>query len=317
MDVRQIRDFVAVVRCSSFAAASRDLRISQPGLAYQIKQLEQELRVQLLQRHARGVSLTSAGRTFMGHAERILAAVNHTKVAMAEIANDDRREFSIGLSPSPAFTLRPLLRAGIASHLKVRFQEGYSSDLREAVARGDLDMAICHDVAPRPLKTAPLYSEPLYLIGPVSDRKTSQSDITVAEVARYPLVMGPPDHALRRGLEAAAKVRGIALTIEQGPADGCSRRSLVLRNGCYTVAAAGMYVAEIKEGFLSARRLVEPDLRQNVNMIYDPAIGAALERTLLSVLRTLVADLPEACLTEPAQPSSRKRGRSPELPAPA
>ncbi len=315
MDVRQIRDFVAVVRCSSFAAASRDLRISQPGLAYQIKQLEQELRVQLLQRHARGVSLTSAGRTFMDHAERILAAVNHTKVAMAEIANDDRREFSIGLSPSPAFMLRPLLRTGIASHLKVRLHEGYSTDLREAVARGDLDMAICHDVVPRPLKSAPLYSEPLYLIGPVSDRKMSRSDISVAEVARYPLIMGPPGHALRRSLEEAVNARGLALTIEQEPADGWLRRSLVLRNGCYTVAAAGMYVAEIKEGFLSARRLVEPDLRQDVNMIYNPAIGMALERTLLSVLRTLVADLPESYLPDPPRPSSRKRGRSTDLPA--
>jgi LysR family nitrogen assimilation transcriptional regulator len=187
--------------------------------------------------------------------------------------------------------------------------------LREAVARGDLDMAICHDVAPRPLKTARLYSEPLYLIGPVSDRKLSHSDISVVEVARYPLVMGPPDHALRRCLEEAVKTRGLALTIEQEPADGWLRRSLVLRNGCYTVAAAGMYVAEIKEGFLSARRLVEPDLRQDVNMIYDPAIGTALERTLLSVLRALVADLPEACLTEPSRPSSRKRGRATDLPA--
>ncbi len=309
MDVRQIRDFVAIVRCSSFAAASRDLRISQPGLAYQIKQLEQELRVQLLQRHARGVSLTSAGRTFMDHAERILAAVNRTKVVMAEIANDDRREFSIGLSPSPACMLRPLLRTGIASHIKVRLRDGYSPDLREAVAHGDLDMAICHDLAPAPLKTALLYSEPLYLIGPVSDRKLAHSDITVAEVTRYPLVMGPPDHALRRALEDAVAAQQLTLTVEQQPADGFLRRSLVLRNGCYTVAAAGMYMEEIQEGFLSARRLVEPELRQAVNMIYDPAIGPALERTLLSAIRTLAAGVPEACLTEPLRPSSRKRGR--------
>jgi hypothetical protein len=52
-------------------------------------------------------------------------------------------------------------------------------------------------------------------------------------------------------------------------------------------------------------------------MIYDPAIGAALEQTLLSVLRTLVADVPDACLTEPLRSPSRKRGGSTDLPVSA
>lgn len=297
MDVRQIRDFVAVVRCSSFAAASRDLRISQPGLAYQIKQLEQELRVQLLQRHARGVSLTSAGRTFMEHAERILAAVNQTKVVMAEIARDDRRLFAIGLSPSPAHVLGTLLRQpGILSQFRLRLREGFSPELRESLSRGEIDMAICPGIAPAPLQTVPLYNEPLFLIGPVIDHARSRNEIALADVVRYPLVLGPFSHQVRQCLEEAAAAKGLSLTIDQEIEAGGLRRSLVLRNGCYTVSAIGMFAEEIEGGFLCARRIVVPELMQTVNMAFSPAIGPALEQILLPAIRSLAADAPKAPL---------------------
>ena len=75
MELRQLRYFCAVAEELSFARAARRLFIAQPALSVQIRNLEDELKVQLLRRTTRSIEITHAGKTFYDEASEILARV--------------------------------------------------------------------------------------------------------------------------------------------------------------------------------------------------------------------------------------------------
>src|SRR3569833_1843400 len=76
MELRHLRYFVAVAEEGSLlTAAQRRLHTSQPSLSRQIRDLESEVGVKLLERQARGVALTAAGRVFLDHARLALLQV--------------------------------------------------------------------------------------------------------------------------------------------------------------------------------------------------------------------------------------------------
>ena len=75
MELRQLRYFLGVCEAGSFLKASVRLHVAQPALGHQMSTLEEELGVRLLLRSNKGVTPTSAGKTFLEHAKLVLADV--------------------------------------------------------------------------------------------------------------------------------------------------------------------------------------------------------------------------------------------------
>src|SRR4029079_13639663 len=89
MELRHLRYFVAIAEEGSFTRAAERLWVAQPGLSTQVRRLESELGVRLLERHSRGVDLTGAGELFLERARAVLAA--------ADVALSTGRDLGEGL----------------------------------------------------------------------------------------------------------------------------------------------------------------------------------------------------------------------------
>src|ERR1700758_3762014 len=97
MELRHLRYFVAVAEEGSLThAAERRLHTAQPSLSRQIRDLEVEIGVQLLERGARGIELTAAGRVFLDHARLALLQVEAAGEAARRVAQPARPSFVLG-----------------------------------------------------------------------------------------------------------------------------------------------------------------------------------------------------------------------------
>src|SRR3974377_1586528 len=97
MELRHLRYFVAVAEEGSLTnAAERRLHTAQPSLSRQIRDLELEVGVKLLERKARGIVLTGAGRVFLDHARLALLQVGAAGEAARRAEQAERPAFVVG-----------------------------------------------------------------------------------------------------------------------------------------------------------------------------------------------------------------------------
>lgn len=148
MDLRQLKYFVQISENGSFSRAAEVLRIAQPSLSQQIKQLEEELGVQLLARHTRGVTMTMQGQQFYEHARRILAEADHAKENVRSQTLAPSGRISVGLPTSACRGLSlPLLEivSQRLPNVTLHLVEAMSGYLDELIQVGRLDVALLYD----------------------------------------------------------------------------------------------------------------------------------------------------------------------------
>ena len=144
MQLRQVRDFLAVIEAGSLRAAARSLGISQPAMTKSIRQLEEELHVQLLHRSGRGAVATRAGKVVLARARVVQAELKGIEADLEQLRGERTGTVVIGVSPATSVLLVPeaLVRFGRQyPRATVRLVEGRDF-LLPMIREATLDFAI-------------------------------------------------------------------------------------------------------------------------------------------------------------------------------
>lgn len=201
MNLRDLKYLVSLADHKHFGRAAAACYVSQPTLSTQIKKLEDELGVPLVERAPRKVMLTPAGRDAADRARRIVAEVEQMKEAARRSQDPEAGTVRLGLFP----TLGPYLLPHVVPRLRARFPhlelllvEEKSDVLLSRLREGKLDAGLLAlPVADDQLHTEFLFEEPFLLAVPESHPLAKRESLTLAELSQHQLLLLEDGHCLR------------------------------------------------------------------------------------------------------------------------
>lgn len=195
MELRQLRYFVAVAQEQNFTRAARRLNIAQPPLSRQIRQLEHETGVLLIERGLRPVRLTEAGKLFYDQAVQALDHVERMVEMTRRLAAAARPRIGIGFVSSTLYGYLPevIRRYRVERpEVEISLLELTSLEQIPALKEGRIDVGFGRIPHGDPqVDRVLMRNEPLLAALPVTHPLAARADLRLADLAHLPLVVYP------------------------------------------------------------------------------------------------------------------------------
>ncbi len=192
MQLAQLEAFAAVARRGSISAAADELVISQPAVTARLQGLERQLASILFIRGRSGTRLTEAGRAFLPHVDRALAAVGTGRRAVAEVVAGTGGRLTIGAAPAiSTYVLPAMLHSFQSEHplVQLSVRSGHSEEVLELVLRQEVELGLMRPIPHPDVTMTPLYEDPLVLVVPRGHAFGARGEILMAQMASEHLIL--------------------------------------------------------------------------------------------------------------------------------
>ncbi len=215
MNTRSLKYLVALAETASFSDAADACGVSQATVSAQIKKLEQDLGVELVDRSLRKVNFTRTGDKVLADARRILALVESIERHAVKATDPKTSSFKLGLFPTSGPYLLPHISSTISArypHLELQLVEAKSPDIEQQLLEGALDIGVLADpVNNNKLISIPLFSEEFVLAVPSKHALAKQDSVKPTEIPVDDLMLLEEGHCLRdQAIEVCQNVANLA-----------------------------------------------------------------------------------------------------------
>lgn len=201
MTIIQIEYLLAVANCGSFSLASEKCFVTQPSLSMQIKNLEEELGVILLDRSKKPVIPTDVGKVVISNAREALRAYNYIKESVKELKGEIAGDLHLGVIPSVApYLLHRFIPAFLNEYPKVNLEirEMKTADVFEALNRDALDAAIiAGGLCPDNINEHELFNDRFYAYVAPNNKLSEKNNIRIEDIDMEELLLLSDGHCLR------------------------------------------------------------------------------------------------------------------------
>lgn len=296
MELRQLECFKAVCQELHFTKAAERLNISQPTLSYQIKLLEDELRVPLFNRIGKKITMTPAGHILQKYSAAIFNSLAGVREEISELHHLERGELAVATLIGELNELvSGLLGEFYPRYPRLQLKLLGVEDVIEYLVSEEVDFAVT--ILPQEederFAAIPLYKEDFYFVAPAAHPLAGQTSFDFERIAEEAVVMFPPTHRCRQLVDAACAVKGFTLQpqIETTTIDSLLR---LIRSGAGVTILSktllGMY--ELRD--LCLLPLRNPALTREVGIVHlkDKYLGAAA-REFIALIQERVRTLKE------------------------
>lgn len=302
MELRHLRYFVAVAEELSFTRAAERLHVSQPPLSQQIKQLEEEVQIQLFERTKRWVRLTGGGRLFLDHARQVLEEVERAVLAARRTMGSES-DLSVASTTWTNLTaVSRILRCFSEAHREIRIEVQTLNSMLQvrAVKARTVDVGFMFPPpADDALQIARLVRYPLVVALPTNHRLAARPELSPGDLAGESYVMLAGDVAPAYG----------AIVTKYWERVGVSMRERLKVDQAHAVidlvaAGAGFAlvpssVQECEKQRIVCRRVHPAPPELELALVWARGVESAAISALLEVARRIVG-----------QPRSRFNGES-------
>jgi molybdate transport repressor ModE-like protein len=215
LDVRRLALLAEVARQGSISAAAKAGGYTPSAVSQQIGKLEREAGQPLLERHARGITLTDGGRALIARADRIGREIRAARAELDEIAGLRSGSVRLGSFPTASASLLPLAVKGFGTEhpgITISVRSALRSELIEMLQGRDVELALLWDydwdrVEDDALDLLPLLDDPTALLVAADHRLARRVTVPLEELARESWVTRADNHPL---LEVLRRVTGRA-----------------------------------------------------------------------------------------------------------